>query len=174
MKKSVNIAKFILLFSLFNCNPNTEIPAPQIEFERQIKFFTTVSLWNQPTILNHEYSKEKNKTHYEIQGKSESKKLSSYRLEMSHVANVIEPGNSVRVEDGEFEIMGKDGHGISGTYEGYGDLTQKSIHLELLLKINGGTGFYSDAKGFLKMQTKVHEPHSTSLFFEVNGYIVRE
>jgi hypothetical protein len=174
MKKSVNLLKTILLFTLFNCNPDTEIPAPNIEFEKQIKFFATVSLWNQPTILNPEYSKEKAKTHYETQGRSDSKNLYNYQLNMSHFAMLIEFGKSIHVQDGKFEMLGNDGHSIFGTYEGYGDLSHESIGLDLLLTVKGGTGFYSNAKGFLEMKTQVYEPHSSALFFEVEGYIIRE
>jgi hypothetical protein len=150
------------------------MPSPKIEFEKQIKFSTNVSIWNQPTKLNHEFSNEKNKTYYSSAGVSSSKKLLNYQLEMSHVAIQIEFGKSVRVEDGEFEIMGKDGDTVFGIYSGYGDLSQKSINLDLILKITGGTGYYSDAQGYLKMKSKIYEPHSSALFFKLDGYIIRD
>ena len=174
MKSLLNISKFILLFSLFNCKSDVEMPAPKIEFDKQIKFSTNVSIWNQPTILNDEYSNEKKRTYYASTGVSNSIKLLNYQLEMSHTAIEIEFGKSMHVEDGEFEILGEDGHTVFGIYEGYGDLTQESINLDLLLKITGGTGYYSNARGYLQMKSKIYEPHAKSLFFKLDGIIVRD
>lgn len=174
MKSLFNIAKFILLFSLFNCNPDAELPSPKIEFDKQIKFSTNVSIWNQPTILNHEFSNEKNKTYYSSAGVSTSKKLLNYQLEMSHIAIATEFGQSMRVVDGEFEILGEDGNAVYGIYEGYGDLSQNRVSLDLLLKITRGTGYYSNAKGYLRMKSIIYEPHAPALFLKVDGYIIRD
>ncbi len=175
MKTSVKIVMLILLFSLFNCsNPDTETVKPEIVFDKQIKFFTTVSIWNQPTVINHEYANEKERTHYSSTGVSYAKKLTKYELEMSHIAYQILYSESIKIEDGKFEILGEEGDSIFGTYEGYGDPSQKTLSLDLLLSITGGTGFYENASGYFEMKTKVYEPHSSSLFFEVKGYIIRD
>ena len=172
MKTLVNIATFVLLFTLFNCNPDTEKITPEIEFGKQIKFFTTITFRNQPTVLNDEFSKEKVKIHYASKGVSYAKKLTKYEFEMSHIATQLLYSESIRIEDGDFIIQGEEGHSLFGTYEGYGNSSQNN--LDLLLSISGGTGYYKNATGYFEMKTEVHEPHSSSLFFKVNGYIVRD
>lgn len=93
---------------------------------------------------------------------------------MSHIAIETEFGKSMRVEDGAFELLGEDGHAVFGIYEGYGYFSQKRISLDLLLKITGGTGYYSNAKGYLMMKSIIYEPHASSLFFKVDGQIIRD
>lgn len=85
---------------------------------------------------------------------------------------MVEFGESIHLEGGKFKILGEDEHSIFRTYQGYSNLIEDSLSLDLLLTITGGTGFYSNARGYLKMNTKVYEPHSQLLFFKAPGYII--
>lgn len=173
MKTSISIASIILLAALFSCNSNTENPTPKIEFEKKIKFSSTISLWNQPTAVNQINSKDKKRTYYSSPGVSNSNKLVNFQLEMSHIA-IQSSDKSLRIEDGTFEILGKDGHSIYGTYKGYGEHSQSTPNLDLLVKVTGGTGYYTNAGGYLEIKTKEYPSQPSAFELDLAGFIIRD
>lgn len=156
------------------CDSDAEDPIPMIQFDKQIKFSSTLSIWNQPTVLNNEYAKDVKQTEYVTEGVSITKYLTRYHLEMSHVAYETEFGKSMRIEKGHFEIAGMDGNSIYGTYEGYGNLASGPVEMSLIFIVTGGTGYYESAGGNFNATTVVYEPNSAALVLEIKGYILRE
>jgi len=174
MKTSLNILGLIALLTFFNCSSKKDDPTPSIEFEKQIKLISTLSIWNQPTIVNSPNAKDIEKTHYSTTGVSYAMKLSKFRLEMSHVARETSLGASLSIQNGYFEILSEEGDSVFGSYEGLGDLAKEKLALEFILKVEGGNGYYANASGYIEMKTRVYEPHASALFFELDGFIIRD
>jgi hypothetical protein len=108
------------------------------------------------------------------EGVSNTKYLTRYRLEMTHVAYETEFGKSMRIEQGHFKITGMDGHSIFGTYEGYGDLASEQPNMNLLFVVVVGTEYYEDAGGSFSATIVIYEPHSPTLSLELQGYILKK
>lgn len=76
-----------------------------------------------------------------------SKKSDKYDLVLTYANYKGELGESLRMGEGDFKMIGKSGDYIFGTYEGMAD--QEGNHQDLLLFFNveGGTGTFEGAYG---------------------------
>lgn len=135
---------------LWSCNSTDQDVTPgKIVFGQDIAFSSSLYFRNQPSSYNDEESSERIKTTLQTTGVSDSRHFYRFSLEMSHVATRQEQGKSVRISEGTFLLSGTDQQSIYGTYQGYGDLTHDPEDMAIFLIINGGTGDFEGASGYL-------------------------
>jgi len=176
MKQSAKMFVLLILLNMvmLSCDsPDTVQPSRVIDFDREVNFSSTVMFWSQPIVYNDEFSKDVIRTELITSGISITKNLYKFQLEMSHITYLTEFGNSVNIEDGKIEIIGDGNDQISGTYTGFGSLTDDKRSIDYLIKIDGGTGHFTNAEGYLHGTSILQETNQDVRKLELEGTIVR-
>ena len=124
-------------------------------------------------VYNDELSKDVIRTELITSGISITKNLYKFQLNMSHITYTTEFGKSVNIEDGKIEIIGEGNDQIFGTYTGFGSLTDDEKSIDYLIKIEGGSGHFKNAEGYLRGISILHETNQDVRKLELEGTIVR-
>ena len=87
--------------------------------------------------------------HFQANGETDAIEMKYIDISHYHVAEIQKDGR-IEFRKGEFYIYSADGHTVYGTYYGFGEKNNEQFTAEWMLKIEGGTGRYAGASGYLK------------------------
>jgi len=165
MKLSIVIVAGILLlssftFSIISLKSNESTSNLRLDYD--ITFQCTSDHWNQFASNKQDHQSGMSRNELKTSLVCTSNTFGDFELEMSHLCYQTKVAESVRLGDGHFKLIGADGDYIVGTYEGYTDETKNHKDILLFLSIEGGTGKYSEVKGYLGA-TCVPDPENPSI-----------
>jgi len=176
MKTTKKIFALIIVFSfiLLCCDPTDTDVLPKNVYNYQKEFSSTVLFWHQLNYYNTSQNGDVRRSELKTSGFSQVKNLSSFDLEMSHIAFKSEFYDFVKINDGRFTITCGNGNQIFGIYEGYGYLSNDLKEMKLLFRIEGGSGDFTQAKGSLNGTFRPDEINPTVKIMDLEGRIILE
>jgi len=98
-------------------------------------------------------------------------RLKENKISLSHIGFRDEYYNLL-IENGTFKIIGDKGDLISGSYYGGGQGNENGNLASLLIMINGGSGYYSKAKGTLSADINLDQTDPSKCIMNYSGQII--
>jgi hypothetical protein len=152
-----------------SCVSDPEVPEPMITFDKKIDFVSHLSFWNQASILSDRTKLKSVKL--STAGVSLAKYLEKFEIELSFRQDDAEPGYTNSFDQGMFMLHGEDGHAVYGTL--MAQIQESGESIEMILRIEGGEGYYAEAGGHIIVKGGVDPTHPQLLNLEFSGKITR-
>lgn len=165
-RKVLGIMLSVALFILLACQEETITPVNSNDHSTTIQIDGTLFSFSPTQFYNNPESGEAVYSQFSASGSSDAQEMEQLTISHYYLA-VLQKDGKIQYKEGEFNIYGTSENSLFGTYFGTGYMDDSGFSAEWTLKVEGGTGVYEGATGYLMEYIESEQDAPSDLVYKV-------